>query len=101
MAQYKFSTPSERDGNVNKRVCVIYLFFTLCSWLLGQDWPTGGLEYAMQEALELDRVEFVKLLLEQGINMNKFITVKRLEHLYNSVSIEMCVSPMIPSTIQH
>ena len=57
--------------------------------LLGQDWPPGGLEYAMQEALELDRVEFVKLLLEQGINMNKFLTVKRLEHLYNSVSIEM------------
>ena len=51
----------------------------------------------MQEALELDRVEFVKLLLEQGINMNKFITVKRLEHLYNSVSIEICFSPIMLS----
>ena len=38
----------------------------------------------MQEALELDRVEFVRLLLEHGVNMNKFLTVARLEDLYNS-----------------
>ena len=50
----------------------------------GQDWPPGALEFAMQEALELDRVDFVRLLLEQGINMNKFLNVKRLEALYNS-----------------
>ena len=50
----------------------------------GQDWPPGALEFAMQEALELNRVDFVRLLLEQGINVNKFLTVKRLEALYNS-----------------
>ena len=50
----------------------------------GQDWPPGALEFAMQEALELDRVDFVRLLLEHGIDMNKFMTVKRLESLYNS-----------------
>ena len=40
----------------------------------------------MQEALENDRVDFVRLLLENGVNMNKFLTINRLEKLYNSVS---------------
>ena len=40
----------------------------------------------MQEALENDRVDFVRLLLENGVNMNKFLTIARLEKLYNSVS---------------
>ena len=41
----------------------------------------------MFEALDNDRVDFVRLLLEQGVNMNKFLTVSRLEALYNSVSM--------------
>ena len=41
----------------------------------------------MFEALDNDRVDFVRLLLEQGVNMNKFINVSRLEDLYNSVSV--------------
>ncbi len=40
----------------------------------------------MLEALENDRVDFVRLLLDHGVNMNKFLTISRLEHLYNSVS---------------
>jgi transient receptor potential cation channel subfamily M protein 3 len=52
----------------------------------GQVWPTGALEHAMFEALDNDRVDFVRLLLDQGVNMNKFLTVARLEALYNSVS---------------
>ena len=51
----------------------------------------------MFEALDNDRVDFVRLLLEQGVNMNKFLTVNRIEALYNSVStgdllktIKMC-----------
>ena len=40
----------------------------------------------MFEALDNDRVDFVRLLLEQGVNMNKFLNVPRLESLYNSVS---------------
>ena len=52
----------------------------------GQVWPSGALEHAMFEALDNDRVDFVRLLLEQGVNMNKFLTVNRLEVLYNSVS---------------
>lgn len=50
----------------------------------GQIWPRGALERAMFDALENDRVDFVKLLLEQGVNMNKFLTVSVLEDLYNS-----------------
>ena len=50
----------------------------------GQVWPPGALEHAMFEALDNDRVDFVRLLLEQGVNMNKFLTVNRLEALYNS-----------------
>ena len=53
----------------------------------GQVWPPGALEHAMFEALDNDRVDFVRLLLEQGVNMNKFLKVSRLEALYNSVSL--------------
>ena len=47
---------------------------------------SGSLEQAMMDALVNDRIEFVKLLLEQGVIMNKFLTIQRLEELYNSVS---------------
>lgn len=45
----------------------------------------------MMDALVNDRIEFVKLLLEQGVIMNKFLTIQRLEELYNSVSVWMYV----------
>ncbi|XP_066967422.1 transient receptor potential cation channel trpm isoform X5 [Macrobrachium rosenbergii] len=48
------------------------------------EWPLGALEQAMMDALVNDRIEFVKLLLEQGVTMNKFLTIQRLEELYNS-----------------
>ncbi|XP_069984689.1 transient receptor potential cation channel trpm [Penaeus vannamei] len=44
----------------------------------------GSLEQAMMDALVNDRIEFVKLLLEQGVTMSKFLTIQRLEELYNS-----------------
>ena len=62
---------------------------------LGQVWPPGALEHAMFEALDNDRVDFVRLLLEQGVNMNKFINVSRLEDLYNSVSEQQKISKKI------
>ena len=34
----------------------------------------------------VDRVDFVSLLLDQGVNMHKFLTTERLEELYNTVS---------------
>jgi len=39
----------------------------------------------MMDALVSDRVEFVKLLLENGVNMQKWLTIDRLEELYNIV----------------
>ena len=40
----------------------------------------------MMQALEHDRIDFVKLLLENGVSMRKFLTIPRLEELYNTVS---------------
>lgn len=45
---------------------------------------------AMMEALALDRVDFVKLLLENGVSMKKFLTINRLEQLYNMVIASAC-----------
>lgn len=45
----------------------------------------GSLEQAMLDALVLDRVDFVKLLIENGVSMHRFLTISRLEELYNTV----------------
>lgn len=47
----------------------------------------NSLEQAMMDALVLDRVDFVKLLIENGVNMNHFLTIPRLEELYNTVRL--------------
>ena len=39
----------------------------------------------MKDALINNRVEFVKLLLENGVAMSKFLTTRRLEDLYQAV----------------
>ncbi|XP_053575306.1 LOW QUALITY PROTEIN: transient receptor potential cation channel subfamily M member 7-like [Bombina bombina] len=52
----------------------------------GQQWQCGPLEQAMLDALVMDRVEFVKLLIENGVSMHRFLTILRLEELYNSVA---------------
>lgn len=46
----------------------------------------GALDEAMMQALEHDRIDFVKLLLENGVSMRKFLTIPRLEELYNTKS---------------
>ncbi|XP_072157699.1 transient receptor potential cation channel trpm isoform X4 [Bemisia tabaci] len=53
-------------------------------FVYGQEWPTGALDEAMMQALEHDRIDFVKLLLENGVSMKKFLTIPRLEELYNT-----------------
>ncbi|EDO47658.1 predicted protein, partial [Nematostella vectensis] len=50
-----------------------------------QKWEVPMLETAMMEALLHDRVEFVDLLLDNGVSMANFLTVKRLEELYRKV----------------
>ncbi|KAK2920508.1 hypothetical protein Q8A73_002712 [Channa argus] len=49
----------------------------LLSWV-------NSLEQAMMDALVLDRVNFVKLLIENGVNIHHFLTIPRLEELYNT-----------------
>ncbi|KAL5005502.1 hypothetical protein ScPMuIL_018958 [Solemya velum] len=53
-------------------------------FVYGQEWPEGSLEQAMMDALINDRVDFVKLLLENGVSMQTFLTIPRLEELYNT-----------------
>lgn len=43
-----------------------------------------ALDEAMMQALEHDRIDFVRLLLENGVSMRKFLTIPRLEELYNT-----------------
>ncbi|XP_036094313.1 transient receptor potential cation channel subfamily M member 6 isoform X3 [Rousettus aegyptiacus] len=50
----------------------------------GQHWQPGSLEQAMLDALVMDRVDFVKLLIEYGVNLHRFLTIPRLEELYNT-----------------
>ncbi|XP_023931927.1 transient receptor potential cation channel subfamily M member 3-like [Lingula anatina] len=52
-------------------------------FVYGREWPEGALEHAMMDALTNDRVDFVKLLLQNGVSMQKFLTIPRLEELYN------------------
>uniref|UniRef100_UPI00398E68CF transient receptor potential cation channel subfamily M member 7 isoform X2 n=1 Tax=Pristiophorus japonicus TaxID=55135 RepID=UPI00398E68CF len=54
------------------------------AFVYGQQWMVGSLEQAMLDALVMDRVEFVKLLIENGVSMHKFLTIPRLEELYNT-----------------
>lgn len=53
-------------------------------FVYGQEWPHGALDEAMMQALEHDRIDFVRLLLENGVSMRKFLTIPRLEELYNT-----------------
>ncbi|KAL1007574.1 hypothetical protein UPYG_G00088560 [Umbra pygmaea] len=52
-------------------------------FVYGQQLLVGSLEQAMLDALVMDRVEFVKLLIENGVSMHRFLTITRLEELYN------------------
>lgn len=47
----------------------------------------SSLEQAMLDALVMDRVDFVKLLIENGVSMHRFLTISRLEELYNTVTL--------------
>ncbi len=58
--------------------------------MAGQVWMPGALEQAMLKALDSDSVDFVRLLLEQGVDMQKFVTTTTLEKLYNSVRTSIC-----------
>ncbi|XP_013915715.1 PREDICTED: transient receptor potential cation channel subfamily M member 1-like [Thamnophis sirtalis] len=61
----------------------------------------NALEQSMLDALVLDRVDFVKLLIENGVNMQRFLTIPRLEELYNTVSDtrKFLVKPCFKTTL--
>uniref|UniRef100_A0A6Q2ZLT4 Transient receptor potential cation channel, subfamily M, member 3 n=1 Tax=Esox lucius TaxID=8010 RepID=A0A6Q2ZLT4_ESOLU len=65
-------------GNVAERKCPAVL--QMLTWLMF----VGSLEQSMLDALVLDRVDFVKLLIENGVSMHRFLTLSRLEELYNT-----------------
>ena len=44
------------------------------------------MDQAMMYALVSNRVEFVQLLIENGVSMQKWLTIPRLEELYNASS---------------
>ena len=46
----------------------------------------------MMDALVNDRVDFVKLLLENGVSMHKWLNLNRLEELYNKVSYVLALT---------
>ncbi|CAD5206325.1 unnamed protein product [Bursaphelenchus okinawaensis] len=49
-----------------------------------QDWQMKHLHNVLMDALILNRVEFVKLLLEKGVSIKHFLNIDTLEQLYNS-----------------
>uniref|UniRef100_H2MBP2 non-specific serine/threonine protein kinase n=1 Tax=Oryzias latipes TaxID=8090 RepID=H2MBP2_ORYLA len=53
-------------------------------FVYGQQLLVSSLEQAMLDALVMDRVDFVKLLIENGVSMHRFLTINRLEELYNT-----------------
>uniref|UniRef100_A0A8B9GCP4 non-specific serine/threonine protein kinase n=1 Tax=Amazona collaria TaxID=241587 RepID=A0A8B9GCP4_9PSIT len=52
----------------------------------GQHWKVGALEQAMLDALVMDRVDFVKLLIEHGVNMHRFLTISHSLHSKRSLT---------------
>ncbi len=56
----------------------------------------------MFNALIQDNVDFVKLFLEYGVNLQKFLTFKRLQDLYNTVgSWNFMISLLVPQSTKN
>ena len=49
----------------------------------GVEWDPEVLDQSMMDALINNRVAFVRILLENGVNIKKFLSIERLEELYN------------------
>ncbi|RDD40557.1 Transient receptor potential cation channel trpm [Trichoplax sp. H2] len=47
-------------------------------------WPPGSLDEPMLTALIKNRVEFVKMFMENGVNMKDFLTMGKLSLMYNA-----------------
>ncbi|XP_064594682.1 transient receptor potential cation channel subfamily M member-like 2 isoform X2 [Liolophura sinensis] len=53
-----------------------------------REWKTGSLDDIMLSAILLDRTDFVKLFLENGVSLREFLTIKRLLQLYNQIPLK-------------
>jgi hypothetical protein len=54
----------------------------------------------MMDALVNDSVAFVELLLQRGVSMQKWLSIGRLEELYNAVSVVLCLAfPLFYATL--
>ena len=58
----------------------------------------GSLDDVLTDAIIKDKVKFMELILQQGVFMKEFLTVERLERLYNQVSW-MCGIKMLANNI--
>jgi hypothetical protein len=71
-------------GN-NQMINCTYVFIqTLLFFFCQQKVDLGAV---MQKALIENKVEFVQLFLDSGVKLSKFLTVGRLEDLYQGVSL--------------
>ncbi|KAK3596566.1 hypothetical protein CHS0354_010445 [Potamilus streckersoni] len=48
-------------------------------------WPSGSLDDTMTRAILEDKVEFVRLLIQQGVIMKEYLTKERLNKLYQEI----------------
>ena len=48
-----------------------------------------NLHSAMATALVQNRVDFVKLFLDSGVSLSRFLTIRRLRDLYDDVRIKV------------
>ena len=51
---------------------------------------TGSLDDVLTDALVKNKVNFVELVLQQGVVMKEYLTVERLEKLYLEVNTLIC-----------
>ena len=63
------------------------LMLSMSSFLLLNFVQISTLEEIMTLALKTNKVEFVEVLMENGVSMEKYLTVRRLESLYREVSM--------------
>jgi hypothetical protein len=54
-----------------------------------EEFQPNQLENLMEIALIKNKPKFVKLLLEHGLNLKKFLTYRRIIFLYNSIKVSL------------
>ncbi|XP_052006330.1 transient receptor potential cation channel subfamily M member 5-like [Xyrauchen texanus] len=63
-------------------------------------WSPQDLEEVMMEALINDKPDFVRLFVDNGVNMNEFLTYGRLQELYSSVSEKSLLHTLLMKKLQ-